>query len=104
MVPSHAVFNTPLKVNPTFEEVPTPDNYLQYAGDKEIARTIKVWKVQTKKFPEIDPGLVSNPHGFADSPDAEVISSGLNSKGPDSVALARHGNFFLWGFSAPRRT
>src|SRR5262249_23232709 len=26
---------------------------------------------------------------------------GLNSKGPNSVALARHGNFFLCGFSAP---
>ena len=100
VVPSHAVFNTPLKVSPTFAEVPTPDNYLPDAGDKEIGKTIRVWKVQTKKFPEINPGLVSSPHRFLDSPDAEVISSGLNSKGPDSVGLARHGNFFLWGFSA----
>jgi hypothetical protein len=100
VVPSHAIFNEPLKVNLTFEERPTPQNYVQLAGDKKIEKTIKVWPVQTKKFPEIDPGLVSNPHGFGDSPDAEVISSGLNSKGPESVALARHANFFLWGFSA----
>jgi hypothetical protein len=100
VVPSHAIFNEPLKVNLTIEERPTPQNYFQLPGDKKIEKTIKVWPVQTKKFPEIDPGLVSNPHGFADSPDAEVISSGLNSKGPESVALARHANFFLWGFSA----
>ena len=99
-MPSHAVFNTPLQVNPTFEEVPTPNDYFAYAGEKGIGKTIKVWKVQTKKHPEIDPGLVSSPFGFLDSPDTEIISSGLNSKGPDSVALGRHGNFFLWGFSA----
>jgi hypothetical protein len=105
VVPSHAVFNTPLKVNLEFEEVPTPVNYLAslWGGGKQLGKTIKVWRVQTKKFPEIDPGLVSNPYGFEDSPDAEVISSGLNSKGPESVALARHANFFLWGFSAPPR-
>ena len=102
MVPSHAVFHTPLKVNLEFEDVATPENYLSavWAGEKKLGKTIKVWRVQTKKFPQVDPGLVSNPYGFADSPDAEVISSGLNSKGPESVALARHANFFLWGFSA----
>jgi Disulphide bond corrector protein DsbC len=103
LVPSHDIFHTPLKVNPTFEDMPTPGNYFELAGDKKLDKTIKVWRVQTKKFPEIDPGLVSNPSGFDGSPDAEVISSGLNSKGPDSVALARHGNFFLWGFSASPR-
>jgi hypothetical protein len=100
VVPSHEIFNKPLKVDLAYEEVPTPENYSQLAGDRKLGKTIQVWRVQTKKFPEIDPGLVSNPHGFGDSPDAEVISSGLNSKGPESVALARHGNFFLWGFSA----
>jgi hypothetical protein len=103
LVPSHPIFNEPLKVNLTFEDRPTPGNYPELAGDVEIGKTIEVWPVQTKKFPEIDPGLVSNPYGFDDSPDTEVISSGLNSKGPDSLALARQGNFFLWGFSASPR-
>jgi hypothetical protein len=62
--------------------------------------TLKVWKVQTKSFPAIDPGLVYDPYGFEDSPDAELIASGLNSKDPHAIALVRHGNFFLWGFSA----
>ena len=100
MVPSHEIFQKPLKVNLQFEDHAVPSNYRQYPGGDKLGPTIKVWKVQTKKFPEIDPGMVSDPYGFGDSPDAEVISSGLNSKGPDSVALGRHGNFFLWGFSA----
>ena len=100
MVPSHEVFRKPLKVDIQFEDHAVPANYRHYPGGDKLGQTMKVWKVQTKKFPEIDPGMVSDPYGFGDSPDAEVISAGLNSKGPDSVALGRHGNFFLWGFSA----
>jgi Disulphide bond corrector protein DsbC len=100
VVPSHEVFRKPLKVALQFEDHDVPAGYRRWPGGENLGSTIKVWKVQTRKFPEIDPGLVSDPYGFADSPDAEVISSGLNSKGPDSVALGRHGNFFLWGFAA----
>jgi hypothetical protein len=100
VVPSHEVFREPFPVDLRFEDHRVPDNYRHWPGGEKLGPTIKVWKVQTKKFPEIDPGLVSDPYGFDDSPDAEVISSGLNSKGPDSVTLARHGNFFLWGFAA----
>jgi hypothetical protein len=100
VVPTHEVFNKPHKVEIRYEDLPTPENYRHWPGGEKLVKTMKAWKVQTKKFPEIDPGLVSDPYGFADSPDAEVISSGLNGKGPDCVALGRHGNFFLWGFSA----
>lgn len=81
------------------EDCPTPEHYRNWPGSRSLGSKMKVWKVQTRKFPDVDPGLVSNPMGFADSPDAEIISSGLNSKGPESVALGRHANFFLWGFS-----
>lgn len=100
MVPTHEIFQKPLKVNIRWEERPTPEDYRHWPGGEKLGKTMKVWKTQTKTFPETDPGLVSDPYGFDDSPDAEAISSGLNSKGPDSVALGRHGNFFLWGFSA----
>jgi hypothetical protein len=103
VVPSHEIFNNPFKVNLTFEDRPTPDNYFHDAEELKLGKTIKVWPVQTKKFPEIDAGLVSNPYGLEESPDSEVISRGLNSKGPKSVALARHRNFFLWGFAASPR-
>src|SRR5262249_6063468 len=46
-------------------------------------------------------GLVSTLYGFADSPDSEVIAQGIAQKGPDTLALGRQANFFLWGFSAP---
>jgi hypothetical protein len=101
VVPTHEIFHKPLAVNLQYEDRPTPDNYLHYPGGDKLGKTMKVWKVQDQQFPEVDPGLVSDPFGFGDSPDAEVISSGINSKGPNSVALGRHGNFFLWGFSAP---
>jgi hypothetical protein len=100
VVPEHEIFRKPTKVHFRWEERPTPENYRHWPGGERLGKTIRVWKVQTKKFPEIDPGLVSDPYGFNDSPDAEAIAGGLNSKGPDSVALARHGNFFLWGFAA----
>src|SRR4051812_20115442 len=95
VVPSHEVFRTPLSVDLHLEEQPTPEHYRHHPGGERLGRTIRVWKVQTRRFTDLDPGLVSDPIGFEDSPDAEAISSGLNGKGPDSVALGRHGNFFL---------
>jgi hypothetical protein len=100
VVPTHEIFQKPLKVNIQWEEQPTPENYRHWPEGEKLGKTMKMWTVQTKKFSEIDPGLVSDPYGFDDSPDAEAIAGGLNSKGPNFVALARHGNFFLWGFSA----
>jgi hypothetical protein len=99
VVPTHAIFQGPFPVDLAYQEVDTPESYRHWPGGVELGKQLKVWKVQNKEFPEIDPGLVSDPYGFDDSPDAEVISSGINSKGPEAVALARHGNFFLWGFS-----
>jgi len=90
-------------VNLTFEDRATPEHYKTYPGAEDLGPTMKMWPVQTVDFgePWIDPGVVSSPFGFEDSPDAEIISSGINSKGPDSVAIGRHGNFLLWGFFAP---
>lgn len=99
----HEIFHSPLEVNPTFEDVPTPPLYPPLNSGKPIGPTIHAWRVQTEKFPEVDPGLVSEGYGFDDSPDAEIISSGLNHKIPAAVALGRQGNFFLWGFSASPR-
>ncbi len=81
--------------------MPTPENYPYLTLDKTLGSTMTVWKVQTKDYPEIDPGLVSALYGFRDSPDAEVFAQGVAGKGPDTVPLGRHANYFLWGFSAP---
>jgi hypothetical protein len=97
----HVLFHAPLEVNPRLEEIPTPEDYADMTIDSSIGEKMKIWRVQTKDYPEVDPGLVSTLYGFADSPDAEVIAQGLAGKGPDTVALGRQANFFLWGFSAP---
>jgi hypothetical protein len=99
----HPLFHAPLEVDPKLEQMPTPEGYSQPFPtiDPTLGATMTVWNVQTKNYPEIDNGVVSTLYGFNDSPDAEVIAQGISLKGPDTVALGRHANFFLWGFSAP---
>lgn len=96
----HVIFRSPLPVNLEFVEEEKPKDYYLYPGTARLGEKIKVWKVQTKSFPEVDPGLVSSRERFLNTPDAEIISGGINGKGPQSVAIARHGNYFLWGFYA----
>ena len=100
MKTNHEIFNTPLKVKLEMVDAPTPPNYHEYAFGEELPQTMKVLPMQTKMHPAIDPGLVSPPDGFEDSPDSEAISGGLNMKGPKSVAIGRQGNLLQWGFSA----
>jgi hypothetical protein len=96
----HPIFHGPLSVSIELEEASKPENYDSWPGGAEMPAKIPVWTVQTASYPAVDPGLVSDSFGFEDSPDAEWISSGINSKGPTSLALGRHANLFLWGFSA----
>jgi hypothetical protein len=100
VVPTHEIFNKPFKVNFKLEDVPTPADYLNWPHGRELGKTMKMWQVQSKTFPQIDGGMVSDPYGLGDSPDTEKISSGVNSKGPEAAAIARQGNYLLWGFSA----
>ena len=100
MAPTHAIFQGPFNVKLEFVKRKKPEDYILYPGTKTQGESIDVWQVQTKSFPEVDPGLVSTFENFVTTPDAEVISGGINGKGPTSVAIGRHGNFFLWGFSA----
>jgi hypothetical protein len=63
----------------------------------ELPETVDVWKVQNGLG---HTGALASPWGFGDSPDTEWIASGPNAVSPLAVALGRHGNVFLWGFSA----
>ncbi len=96
----HPIFRGPLV--PTLETfaMATPEGYRHWHAGRELPATLTAWKVQAGELGKtVDYGLVSDPLGFEDTPDAEVISAGTNTKGPDSVALGRHGNWFLWGFA-----
>jgi hypothetical protein len=60
--------------------------------------------VHSGEFPDIDVGMVSDGHGFEDSPDCERIAGGVNSKGAMAVAIGREANLLQWGFyGAPDR-
>ena len=60
--------------------------------------------MHTGDFPDVDVGMVSDGHGFEDSPDCERVAGGVNSKGPMAVAIGREANLLQWGFyGAPDR-
>ncbi len=101
----HEIFHKPYKVDIALEDRPTPSSYRSWPEGEKLGRAIKVWKVQERGWTieqpigvPMLPGMVSDPYGFEDSPDAEIISGGINMKSPASVAIGRHGNFLLWGF------
>ena len=105
LVPNHPIFRGPLPVDIQYAKAPTPESYAHYVSGADLPAELDVWHVDQADYKtdkSLQPGTVSNGYGFADSPDAEVIAGGLNSKACNSVALGRHGALFLWGFaSAP---
>ncbi len=100
----HAIFSGPLeKVKPTLTLKPTPEGIYHYATGDNVPKQIPMWRVDMEGYmtdKDARIGQVSRGDRFGDSPDAEVISSGVNTKDVEAVALGRHGNFFLWGFGA----
>lgn len=99
----HDIFKTPNALQLTVSDQPTPSSYANYPDGKNLGPTMPMWRVQTEGYtthPGQLIGIVSRDAGFLDSPDVEWISGGVNSKGPNAVALGRHGNFFHWGFAA----
>jgi hypothetical protein len=98
----HTIFNRPFKTNLTFAKKPTPKNYYLFPSGKDFQEEIPMWRVQKEGYKDekgYRVGLVSRRAGFTDSPDAEFIAGGVNTKDAGAVAIGRHGNFFLWGFS-----
>lgn len=103
----HPIFNGPFKVKMTTEQRPTPEgikSFPHYFEGHKVPETMEMWRVQTYDFSgqmqDVRVGMVARPGGYEDSPEAEWICGGECAKSPDAVALARHGNFFHWGFAA----
>ncbi|MBI3817326.1 MAG: hypothetical protein HY286_01445 [Planctomycetes bacterium] len=92
--PSHAIFAGPFAIHPEITNKATPDNFKKFKPS--VGPTVPVFTIFSKKHAE--PGLVTADHGFEDAPDAERILGGINMKGPDYAAIARHGSFVMWGF------
>ena len=100
----HPIFKGPFKTDITLTDKPTPDAAFSFEySTGKLPQTLPMWKVQTKGYMNdkgFRIGMVSRPAGFTDSPETEIISSGVCAKSIDAVAISRHGNFFFWGFSA----
>lgn len=91
----HPIFNEPLDAGVTL---------VSHEWEKDFDDS-GVWVVQTgEPGKEVDYGVVSDGHGFEDSPGCERITGGVNSKGPYAVAIGREANMLQWGFyAAPDR-
>jgi len=91
----HPIFKGPLAVDIDLR----PNDWGKDFDDRGV------WQVQTGKMgSENDYGVVSDGHGFEDSPDCERISGGINSKSPYALAIGRQANMLQWGFyAAPDR-
>ena len=100
---NHPIFNYPNKIDLTIKPRPTPREYRYYYNGRDLGDTLPMWQVQTLGYIDeqaFQPGMVSSAEGFADAPDGEIIAAGVNTKSRSAVSLARHGNYFHWGFSA----
>ncbi|QEM11361.1 protein-disulfide reductase DsbD domain-containing protein [Mucilaginibacter rubeus] len=99
---SHAIFNTPIKVNLTLVNRPTPGSFFNGFQGGTAPKELPMWKVIKEDPAAKDKyiiGMVAHGEGFNDSPDAEAISGGVCLKNAEAVALGRQGNYFMWGFS-----
>ena len=92
----HPIFQSPLAVEVTLDA----DHPYEDARDGQ-----GTWLVHSGEFGKgCDVGMVSDGHGFEDSPDCERISGGINSKGARAIAIGRQANLLQWGFyGAPDR-
>jgi len=101
--PNHEIFRAPYEVDLEWETAPTPTNYFQFWNGRNLGPRMRTWRVQKTGYvddPSMQPGVVAGYWGYTDSPDSEMIASGLNTKGPRYPSIGRHGNFFQWGFAA----
>ncbi len=95
--PEHELFEKPFPVAYQLEQTPSPDNFAKWKpGFGPTLLTFAIFEASSGEKDE--PGLVTSDAGFEDVPDGERILGGINMKGPDYAAVARHGSFMMWGF------
>ena len=102
MALQHPVFNGPYAVKLDRETISTPKHYAKYYQKNPLPDSLDGWRVHqdlTHDDGSTIYGSIASGSGFEDTPDAEIISHGVNSKNPNSVAIGRHGNFLQWGFA-----
>lgn len=99
----HKIFHDPFQTPITKELRKTPQQALGYLSGQQLPEQMPMWRVQKAGYREGKQnrvGLVSSGEPFKEGPDSEYISGGESLKSIDAAAIARHANFFLWGFAA----
>ncbi|SMD15129.1 Disulphide bond corrector protein DsbC [Pedobacter nyackensis] len=97
---AHEIFKNPVPVSITMPKKETP--VIAKLFSKELSEQVPMWRVQKESVYEgtgYPPGVVYFHLGL-NEPDAEFISGGVSAKDQHAAAIARHGNFLLWGFNA----
>jgi hypothetical protein len=95
---NHAVFNTPHKA--TFENRPP-----RYVGmesplyPKGVPEKYRMTSFEKQKPDGWNPTLVSHEGFFTDIPGFENLAEGNSAKMLGSLALARQGRYFYWGYT-----
>lgn len=99
----HEIFKSPNKVKIKLKDREVPSDARKYPNGNDLPDKIPMWQVQTESSKDgkgYRTGVISHGLPFMESPDCEYISGGESMKDITAAALARHGNFFLWGFAA----
>lgn len=99
----HEIFHFPYQVEFEWEERPRPDHYA--AGETSplypqgVPETYRLAKFEKQKPGGWNPTLVSHEGFFTDVPGFENLVEGNSQKMLGSLALARQGRSFYWGYS-----
>ncbi len=98
---SHPIFETPIDIKLQFESFETPVSYFGYRSGQNLGNEMPGIRIYDKEQTPISfqVGTVYSPQSFEEAPDAEWISSGINSRSSRSVAIGRHANCLGWGFA-----
>ncbi len=99
----HSIYNTPHKVSFDWIEKKRPDHYVGMTSPlhpKGVPETYKLALFEKQKPDGSNPTIVSHEGFFTDIPGFENLAEGNSAKMLGSLALARQGRHFYWGFSA----
>lgn len=98
----HPVFNQPNKISfPTIEAKrrKNHENYTSPLYPEGMGETYQLVNFEEEKPKQPNPTLVSHEGFFTDVPGFESLAEGESAKMLGSLALARQGTYFFWGYS-----
>lgn len=99
----HVIFRAPRAPRFEWVEKPRPEHHEGMTSPLHpdgVPETLRLAKFEREKPAGWNPTLVSHEGFFTDVPGFENLAEGHSSKMLGSLALARQGRYFYWGYSA----